>query len=395
MNNRVVAALLLIFCGLSTSVEAQSGGDTASEGDLIISEIMYAPAGADGDQEYIEVYNTTSSAIDLENWVIVDEDPSTSDPRMDDINSSLVVGSDEFAVLCKNADSNANGGIDCAYDYANALSHTNTADYVVLKDPQGTEIDRVHYDEGNGWPNATDASLEYLGGEGENNNDSGNWKEATERSGDYSTSSGPNLGSPNENVAGGALPVELSSFGVTATEERAQLSWQTASETGNAGFAVQHQAPDGKRWKELGFVESSAPSGTTTQPNSYRFTTDPLQSGTHVFRLKQVDTDGTVHVTEPRSIRIAAEASFRLAGPNPLPRGRTTTVTVEVETKQSVAVQLYDVLGQRIRTIAVEEVTSTQPVRLSIPTMDLRSGVYFVQATGATFKETRRLSIVR
>lgn len=395
MNIRVVAVLLFILFGGFTSVEAQIEGDTAVEGDLIISEIMYAPAGPDGDQEYIEVYNTTSSPIDLEDWVIIDEDPSTSDPRKDDINSSVVVGSGEFAVLCKNGDVTANGGVDCAYDYANVLSHTNTADYVVLEDPGGTEIDRVHYDESNGWPNATDASLEYLGGEGEDNNDPGTWKEATEQSGDYSTGTGSNLGSPNENVSGGALPVELASFTVTATEERAQLSWRTASETNNVGFAVQHQGPDLEAWTEQAFVDSRAPSGTTTQPMTYEFTTNALRSGRHVFRLKQVDTDGTEHVSEPRTVRIAADGRFRLGGPNPLTRGQTATATVEVETKQSVAIQLYDLLGQRIRTVTVDEATPAQPVRMSISTTDLASGVYVLRATGSVFEETRRMTVVQ
>jgi hypothetical protein len=66
-----------------------------------------------------------------------------------------------------------------------------------------------------------------------------------------------------------------------------------------------------------------------------------------------------------------------------------------VEMKQSVAIQLYDLLGQQIRTIAVDKATPARPVRMSISTTDLTSGVYVVRATGSVFEETRRMTVVQ
>jgi hypothetical protein len=35
--------------------------------------------------------------------------------------------------------------------------------------------------------------------------------------------------------------------------------------------------------------------GTTSQPQDYRFRTEPLAPGRHTFRLVQIDLDGTAH----------------------------------------------------------------------------------------------------
>ena len=78
------------------------------------------------------------------------------------------------------------------------------------------------------------------------------------------------------------LPVELVSFQARTGESGVRLSWQTASETNNTGFYVQHRAPSRENaqgssqgssqsssqeeWARLGFVEGA---GTTSEPQAY------------------------------------------------------------------------------------------------------------------------------
>jgi len=75
------------------------------------------------------------------------------------------------------------------------------------------------------------------------------------------------------------LPVEWAGFDATTQKQAVTLTWQTASETDNAGFAVQRRV-DGSggtgAWTRVGFVEGS---GTTTRP---RATASP----TTAFRLR-------------------------------------------------------------------------------------------------------------
>ncbi|MEM1127306.1 MAG: hypothetical protein AAGI71_11695, partial [Bacteroidota bacterium] len=64
-----------------------------------------------------------------------------------------------------------------------------------------------------------------------------------------------------------SLPVELVSFDVLADQRDAILRWQTASETVNAGFDVEHQAPGRDAFQAVAFVEGN---GTTTEAHFYQ-----------------------------------------------------------------------------------------------------------------------------
>jgi len=188
-----------------------------------------------------------------------------------------------------------------------------------------------------------------------------------------------------------ALPVELVSFEAARDGARAVLTWQTATETGNAGFAVQRRTKaDG--WAERGFVQGA---GTTTRPQSYRFATDALAGGTHTFRLKQIDADGTAHHSDPRTVMIRGEAGLVLSGANPLQKGQPVAMRVQVENKQFVEVVLYDVLGQRVRTVTTDRATPAQPIRATMSTDGLASGVYFLRAHGSSVEATQRLTVLR
>lgn len=389
MHVRLLTAVLCIATIVTFPSHAQS--QTASPGDVVITEIMYAPAGTDSDQEFVEVYNPTDQAIDLEDWVLVGEDPSSSDPVQDDINSSVTVESHEFAVLCENEDTGVNGGVQCDYDYANRINHTNTSDYVVLLDANGTEIDRVHYDETGGWPEGIDASLEYLGGPEEDNNNPSNWQVASEREGDYAGTSGENLGSPNANAPGGALPVELTSFSVRTKGARAVVQWTTATETRNAGFVVQRRAVGEGEWSRQGFVEGE---GTTTETQSYRFSVQALPPGLHEFRLKQVDVDGSVHYSDAERVRVRTDRALTVQGPNPVPSGRTLTVLVEGRRGEEVEGGLYDLLGRRVRTLSLRSGPSGRVGRARLPTEGLASGVYVLRVRGQGREAARKITVV-
>lgn len=94
------------------------------------------------------------------------------------------------------------------------------------------------------------------------------------------------------------------------------LSWQTDSESGNAGFFVQHQPPHSSTWKGLGFVESKASGGASAEAKSYRYAAQDLAVGMHRFRLKQVGLDDTTTFTESAVCRGADAGSASPYGPN-------------------------------------------------------------------------------
>ena len=192
------------------------------------------------------------------------------------------------------------------------------------------------------------------------------------------------------------LPVELASFEANTTDEATVLRWTTASETNNAGFAVQHRADSTGAWEQLGFVESKAPGGNSSDAQTYRFRTDALEVGTHGFRLQQVDTDGTAHVSRVVQARVSMDEAFRLTSyPNPVQR--QATVKVAVKTEQEVQLRLYDVLGRRLATLYDGPLPAQESHAMTLRPDDLglSSGAYFLRLVGEEGTRTRRLTVVR
>jgi hypothetical protein len=194
------------------------------------------------------------------------------------------------------------------------------------------------------------------------------------------------------------LPVELDEFTAQLDDEAAVLQWRTASETNNAGFEVQHKGPDADRYSEAGFVESKADGGTTTETTAYQHEVTDLTPGTHQFRLRQVDTDGTGHLSNTTSITVRMEEAVRLMAPAPNPVRSQAQLRFGVQKAGEVTVSLYNVLGQEVAT--VYEGTPTpgemQTVQLGASQLsELPSGVYFVRLEANGEIRTQRMVRVR
>ena len=194
----------------------------------------------------------------------------------------------------------------------------------------------------------------------------------------------------DQHTAPNPLPVELASFSATLNGTTAQLQWETLSETNNAGFEVQHAAPQ-QDFQSLGFVEGH---GTTDTPQQYTFETDNLAPGTHRFRLKQTDFDGTSELTDVQAVEVALDQTVVLnTAPNPV-RGNGT-VQFAVQQAEPVTVSVYNMLGQRVETLYNGTPTPDQMQTVSLDTSTLSSGTYFVRIEGASFQKTRRVAVIR
>jgi hypothetical protein len=190
------------------------------------------------------------------------------------------------------------------------------------------------------------------------------------------------------------LPVEMAGFDAVQTGSSVELTWQTASETNNAGFTVQRETESG--WASLDFVESKVSGGTTTETTSYRYTVDQeLDPGTHRFRLQQKDLDGTTSLSDVVTVDVGLDEAVSLSAPAPNPTMGTATLEFGVKTSTEVTVSVYNVLGQRVKTLYQGTPQAEQVRDVTVDAGSLPSGVYFVrlQADGQT--RTERLTVVR
>ena len=207
---------------------------------------------------------------------------------------------------------------------------------------------------------------------------------------------------------GGELPVELNGFNAVRDGDRVRLAWQTASETNNAGFHIQYRGPTSTptstsateaasagpsaTWTTLGFVDGA---GTTTDPQTYRFRTNALGYGRHLFRLRQVDTDGSATATAPVETTVRLQKAYAVDTPHPNPARQQATLPVTVRRTQRIRVGVYDLMGRRVAVPFDRRVAAQRPAHVRISTERLSPGTYLVRVRGSTFATTRRLTVLR
>lgn len=85
-----------------------------------------------------------------------------------------------------------------------------------------------------------------------------------------------------------SLPVELISFSGKDGNDGIKLEWETASETNNAFFLLEHQLPDGR----FDVIHEISGRGDTQELTKYHYTHANPYPGVNYYRLKQVDFDG-------------------------------------------------------------------------------------------------------
>jgi hypothetical protein len=118
-----------------------TGGSDSSDGNLIVTEIMYNPnAVTDTSGEWFEIYNAGSTAVNLNGWSIKDQ--GTDHFTFSD---NIIIIPDDYATLCKNIDNSVNGGIVCDAGYS-SFTLGNTADAIVLVRPDSSTSDEITYD---------------------------------------------------------------------------------------------------------------------------------------------------------------------------------------------------------------------------------------------------------
>jgi len=192
------------------------------------------------------------------------------------------------------------------------------------------------------------------------------------------------------------IPVELLGLTATATGTQAiALTWTTASETGNAGFAIEQRrvSSSGGMWRDVAFV---AGAGTRTEVQTYRYRIGSVDYGRHAFRLRQVDLDGTTTLSEAVEIDVTLAGAYALSAyPNPVVSGQPAKINVTVRETQTVTVAVFDVLGRQVKTLFDGEMAASQAKTLRFLGSGLASGTYFVRVIGERFTTTERITVIR
>lgn len=165
------------------------------------------------------------------------------------------------------------------------------------------------------------------------------------------------------------FPVELTYFTAEAREHDALLRWETASETDNSGFEVQHSA-GASTWTTEGFVPGKGRSDT---PARYEFLLRDLSAGTHFFRLRQIDFDGAATFTDVKLLKIKGKTFDAIFRPNVV--GDTGELYFLTEDPTPVRVEIFNAAGSPLG--LVWEFDLEQETTVPLELGHLPAGVYF------------------
>ena len=191
---------------------------------------------------------------------------------------------------------------------------------------------------------------------------------------------------------GNVVPVEMTGFASRVDAGAVVLEWTTASETNNAGFDVQMRRPGADAFESVTFVEGA---GTTSEPTAYSARIAELQPGTHVFRLRQVDRDGTATLTSEVEASVVMTQAFALSTARPNPFSQQARFDLAVQQAQDVRVAVYDMLGREVALLHDGPFEAESAKTLTLDGSALAAGAYVVRVLGERFDETMRVTVVR
>ena len=299
-------------------------------GDLVISEYMANSEEVPDDQgEYIELYNTTFYAVNLNGCVIQDASALYIAPSTD-----VYIQPGEFAVVGASA-------VPYAHYYYPAspppFSLNNTGGDQITVTCGGTLIAATSYSANQPLGSSMELAATYLHNNG------------VTQEGHYGPSSTPfryngvngnDYGSPGHAGNTFVLPVELDRFEAKVAGRQVLLSWSTLTEQNNSHFVVEHST-DGQPFLPVGRLSGA---GNSQEARKYEFMHQDPEPGLNYYRLQQVDFDGASSHSEILSVKLERLGSALQLYPTAV--DNTLTIEWQQAPRQPLTLTIFDLQGK-------------------------------------------------
>lgn len=166
------------------------------------------------------------------------------------------------------------------------------------------------------------------------------------------------------------LPVEMVSFDVKKTGDKALLRWVTGTEINNDYFEVE-RSTDGVNFETIGKVEGA---GTTQNEQKYQFEdADIYIADVLYYRLRQVDMDGAFDYSEIKYIGgIELQKESIVIYPNPVVDILTLELDASLMDNPKLLCNIYTQEGRLV-------LTTQLPIDKTVDVSSLKKGAYILE----------------
>jgi hypothetical protein len=187
------------------------------------------------------------------------------------------------------------------------------------------------------------------------------------------------------------LPVELVSFSGRLAGNNIQLNWQTATEVDNNGFEVERKTQNSE-WQKIGFEEGH---GMCNSPKYYSFSDNSVTPGSkYLYRLKQIDGDGTFTYSNIIEITTSGITTFRLEQNYPNPFNPETVIRFELPVAGEIRLEVFDAHGEKVA-VLTEGFQESGVHSVVFDAKGLATGVYFYTLVTGDKKITQKMVLLR
>jgi len=191
------------------------------------------------------------------------------------------------------------------------------------------------------------------------------------------------------------LPVELASFTAEANGNKVDLSWETATELNNYGFDIERSIKSGENeeplWVTIGFAEGN---GNSNSPKQYSFTdNNPYGGSWFVYRLKQIDTDGSYEYSDEIEVEIVPTI-YVLYQNYPNPFNPVTNIKFSLPEAGKVSIIIYNSLGELVTELVNKDFDAGYH-KVEFRANRYASGVYIYRLVSNNFVATKKMLLLK
>lgn len=177
----------------------------------------------------------------------------------------------------------------------------------------------------------------------------------------------------------GALPVTLTSFGVTLNNRTAYVKWSTSEEFNNREFVVERSI-NGVSYSPVG---SRAGTGTTNTSRNYTFDDDlsKVTSAFVYYRLRQVDIDGRFTFSKVIAVKLSTNDAVKISSVFPNPAKDYINIVLNAERNENITIRVFNTEGKQVRQYIKGLQTGANTINLD-NIEGLGTGMYFIKIDG-------------